>query len=69
MNVKGICTVKSCADKSRAVLTIMGNPESGTIGVHIRDDEGDCVLIAISAVDASNMCNEIVKFLTKVVEE
>ena len=69
MTINCICKVKSCADKSKAVLSILGNTESGTIGVHVRDDDNDVVLIAISAVDASFMVNEIVKFLSKVVEE
>ena len=69
MTVECISKVKSCANDSKAVLTILGNTESGTIGVHTRDDDNDVVLIAISAVDASNLINDIARFLSKAVEE
>lgn len=69
MTIRCISKVNSCANDSKAVLSILGNTESGTIGVHIRDDDNDVVLIAISAEDASYLINDIARFLSKVVEE
>lgn len=69
MTIRCISKVKSCANDSKAVLSILGNTESGTIGVHVRDDDNDVVLIAISAEDASLLINDIARFLSKVVEE